>query len=111
MFFRSVLASTVESKSKNSDGETARHLARATIKSNDGCLSPRSIRPRCLTSISTFSATCQIFKFLDLRTDRSKLPNCAAAVMETSIWTINARRSLRNHQKSHLIIDKEASEA
>src|ERR1700735_957015 len=82
MFFRRVFGSVAESNSKNLEGETFRHLARARIRSNEVCLSPRSIRPRCLTSISTFSATCQIFSFLDFRTERTNPPNCDAAVTE-----------------------------
>ena len=79
MFFRSVFGSAADSNSKNLEGETLRHLAREIIRSKDGCLSPRSILPRCFTSVSTFSATCQIFSFLDFRTERTRLPNCEAA--------------------------------
>src|SRR5580692_125920 len=80
MLFRRALESSADSKSKNFAGETFKHFARETIKTKDGCLSPRSILPRCFTSISTFSATCQILSFLDLRMERSKLPNCEAGV-------------------------------
>src|ERR1700733_11485893 len=90
MFFRRVFASPVESKSKNFEGETLRHLARAIIRSNEGCLSPRSILPRCLTSTSTFSATCQIFSLRDLRTERTNPPNCEAAI--TEIFRLDNKR-------------------
>ena len=39
--------------------------------------------------MSTFSATCQILSFLDLRTERSRLPNCEAGVMVVFALDIN----------------------
>src|ERR1700682_538469 len=81
MLFRTIFGSAVDSNSKNFDGDTFRHFAREMIRSKEGCRSPRSILPRCFTSMSTLSATCQIFRFLDLRTERNKTPNCEAGVI------------------------------
>lgn len=67
--------------SKNLEGETFKHSARATMRSKEGFFSPRSIRPRCLTSTLTFSATCHIFNFLDFLIERRRLPNLDAGVI------------------------------
>src|ERR1700731_545242 len=96
MFFRRVFGSAVDSKSKNFEGETLRHLPREIIRSKDGCLSPRSILPRCFTSMSTFSATCQIFSFLDLRTERTSAPNCDAGLMR--LFNLDNNRATRNEK-------------
>src|SRR5205809_606086 len=91
MLFRRVFGSAVDSNSKNLAGETLRHLAREIIRSKDGFLSPRSILPRCFTSISTLSANCQIFSFLDFRTERTRPPNCDAGV--TGIQNLDNSRA------------------
>jgi hypothetical protein len=101
-------SATSELNSKNAAGETPRQSARATMRSKEGFFSPRSMRPRCFTSTSTFSATCHNFKLLDLRVERRRLPNLDAGVMDARNKTLAKRRGQQNAPTEHYYVDKEA---
>jgi len=77
------------------------------MRSKDGFFSPRSIRPRCFTSTSTFSATCHIFNFRDFLTERRRLPNLDSGVIGVD-RTIAKQGPTENALREHYSIDKEA---